>query len=78
MGHYSHGVELKTDVSREAIRRIRSTGANIRMQSPVIRHVNDDAGIWKDMWREGADQGLIPYYMFVERDTGPKNGLNSR
>ena len=49
MGHYSHGVELKTDVSREAIRRIRSTGANIRMQSPVIRHVNDDAGIWKDM-----------------------------
>ena len=54
MGHYSHGVELKTDVSREAIRRIRSTGANIRMQSPVIRHVNDDAGIWKDMWREGG------------------------
>ena len=42
------------------------------MQSPVIRHVNDNAGIWKDMWREGADQGLIPYYMFVERDTGPK------
>ncbi|MEO1597311.1 MAG: lysine 2,3-aminomutase [Planctomycetota bacterium] len=72
MGHYSHGVELKTDVSREAIRRIRSTGANIRMQSPVIRHVNDNPGIWKDMWREGADQGLIPYYMFVERDTGPK------
>ena len=51
MGHYSWS-GVKTDVSREAIRRIRSTGANIA-QSPVIRHVNDNAGIWKDMWREG-------------------------
>jgi hypothetical protein len=25
------------------------------------------------MWRDGVKLGLIPYYMFVERDTGPKN-----
>ncbi|MEM9082073.1 MAG: lysine 2,3-aminomutase [Planctomycetota bacterium] len=73
MGHYSHPVELSTDVSREAVRRVRATGANIRMQSPVIKHVNDNANVWGDLWRTGVQQGLIPYYMFVERDTGAKN-----
>lgn len=72
MGHYSHPVEFSTPVAREAVRRIRSTGANIRMQSPVIRHVNDDAEVWQSMWREGVRLGCIPYYMFVERDTGAR------
>ena len=25
------------------------------------------------MWKKQVQLGLIPYYMFVERDTGPKN-----
>ncbi len=73
MGHYSHPVELRPKIAQDAIRRIRATGANIRMQSPVIRHVNDDARVWADMWRTGARLGCIPYYMFVERDTGARN-----
>ncbi|MEM9372619.1 MAG: 4Fe-4S cluster-binding domain-containing protein, partial [Planctomycetota bacterium] len=73
MAHTSHPVELSTDVAREAVRRVRSTGANIRMQSPVIRHVNDDAATWSDMWATGVQMGMIPYYMFVERDTGAKS-----
>ena len=72
MGHYSHPVELSTDVAQEAVRRIRSTGANVRMQSPVIRYVNDNANTWAEMWRRGVQLGAIPYYMFVERDTGAK------
>jgi len=72
MGHFSHAVELSTDVAREGIRRIRSTGANVRMQSPIIRRVNDDANAWVDLWTSGVRLGAIPYYMFVERDTGAK------
>lgn len=72
MGHYNHPRELSTPVAREAVRRIRSTGAQIRMQSPLIAHVNDDATAWADLWRTGVRLGAIPYYMFVERDTGPK------
>jgi len=72
MGHFSHPVELSTRVAREAISRIRGTGANIRMQSPIIRHVNDDADAWAELWREGVRLGCVPYYMFVERDTGAK------
>lgn len=73
MGHYSHPRELSTPLAAEAIRRIRSTGAVLRMQSPVLRHINDEPEVWSTMWREGVRHGAIPYYMFVERDTGPKH-----
>ena len=73
MAHFSHPRELETDLVREAIRRIRATGAEIRMQAPLVRHVNDDAAVWAGMWRTGVRLGLVPYYMFVERDTGPRN-----
>jgi len=73
MGHYSHSVELVPDVARLAVKRILSTGATLRMQSPVIRHVNNDSKIWEALWMDGAKLGAIPYYMFVERDTGPRH-----
>ena len=73
MAHFSHPRELGTGLVREAIRRIRSTGAEIRMQAPLVRHVNDKSAVWAEMWRTGVRLGLVPYYMFVERDTGPKN-----
>ncbi|MBL4689619.1 MAG: lysine 2,3-aminomutase, partial [Nannocystaceae bacterium] len=72
MGHYNHPRELSTPLAAEAIRRIRNTGAQIRMQSPLIAHVNDDVESWASLWRTGVRMGAIPYYMFVERDTGPK------
>jgi KamA family protein len=72
MGHCSHPVELSTDVARQAVRRIRSTGAQIRMQSPIVRHINDEAATWATLWRTGIRLGAIPYYMFVERNTGPQ------
>ena len=72
MGHYNHPRELSTPIAAEAVRRIRSTGAQVRMQSPVIRHVNDEPAAWAELWRAGVRLGAIPYYMFVERDTGPK------
>ncbi|HHJ14330.1 MAG TPA: lysine 2,3-aminomutase [Gammaproteobacteria bacterium] len=72
MAHYNHGRELDTPIAREAIRRVRDTGAVIRTQAPLLRHINDDAGVWADMWRTQARLGLVPYYMFVERDTGAR------
>lgn len=73
MGHFSHWIELVPDIAKEAVRRIRDTGANIRSQSPIIKHVNDDPDVWLRMWRDHTKHGIIPYYMFVERDTGAKN-----
>ncbi|MBN1447519.1 MAG: lysine 2,3-aminomutase [Bacteroidetes bacterium] len=70
MAHYNHHRELETSLAREAVRRIRDTGAVIRSQSPVLAHINDSPGVWELMWREQVRLGIIPYYMFVERDTG--------
>ncbi|MEX2301011.1 MAG: hypothetical protein WD733_08755 [Bryobacterales bacterium] len=73
MAHYSHPAELKPEIAREAVRRVGSTGAQLRMQGPLIRHVNDNAQVWAELWREGVKLGMIPYYMFIERDTGARN-----
>ena len=72
MAHFSHPVELEPAITREAVRRVRDTGAEIRIQGPLIRRVNDRPDAWADLWRTGVSLGMIPYYMFVERDTGPK------
>jgi len=72
MGHYNHWIELSTDVAKEAIRRIRNTGAQIRTQSPLIKNVNDDSEVWARMWKDQVKLGCIPYYFFVERNTGAK------
>lgn len=72
MGHYTHPRELSTEVAQRAVARIRSTGAQIRMQSPLLRHINDDPQTWAALWSTGVKLGCIPYYMFVERDTGPR------
>lgn len=73
MAHFSHPAELKTPFVAEAIRRIRSTGAQIRTQSPVLRHINDDPQVWAEMWRLQVNHNCIPYYMFIARDTGAQH-----
>lgn len=70
MAHFNHYAELGTEEVKEAIRRIRNTGAQIRTQSPIFRHINADAKVWSKMWRKQVRLGMIPYYMFVARDTG--------
>ena len=72
MAHFVHPRELGTPAVQAAIERLRSVGVVIRTQGPVIRHINDDANAWAEMWREQVRLGLVPYYMFVERDTGAK------
>jgi KamA family protein len=73
MAHFNHHVELSTDEVKKAIDRIRSTGAQIRTQSPVLRHINDSPEIWSAMWQKQVELGCLPYYMFVARETGAKH-----
>ena len=73
MAHFSHPRELRTEAARAALRRVRATGAVVRTQAPLIAHVNDDADTWAEMWREQVRLGAVPYYMFVERDTGARH-----
>ncbi|MGW8315564.1 MAG: KamA family radical SAM protein [Bacteroidales bacterium] len=73
MAHFNHYRELGTDAVREAVQQIRQTGAQIRTQSPLLKHINDDPKVWARMWRTQVDMGMIPYYMFIARDTGAQS-----
>lgn len=72
MAHFNHPVELSTKAVKQAIRLIRSTGVEIRTQSPILKHINNSAHAWAKMWRQQVALGCSPYYMFMARDTGAK------
>ena len=73
MAHFNHPQELKTEAVGKAIAALKSIGAEIRTQSPLLRHINDSPETWASMWREQVSLGLIPYYMFMVRDTGAQH-----
>lgn len=73
MAHFNHWRELDSEIALKAIERIRRVGVEIRSQAPVLAHINDDADAWARMWKMQVNVGIIPYYMFIERDTGASN-----
>jgi KamA family protein len=71
MAHLSHERELAPQKFKDAVYRIQKEAfATIRSQSPVMRGINDDAEVWANKWRKEVNMGIIPYYMFMARDTG--------
>lgn len=70
MAHFNHYRELETEAVQQAIKKIRATGAQIRTQSPLLNHINAKPEVWSTMWQKQVELGLIPYYMFIARDTG--------
>ena len=73
MAHFNHPIELSTDAVAEAIKRILMTGAIIRTQSPVLKHINDSSEVWAEMLKKQVSLGCVPYYMFVARNTGAQH-----
>jgi len=73
MAHFNHPTEMRHPAVREAVRRIQSTGAVIRTQSPILRHINDSTNVWASLWRGQMALGMVPYYMFAARDTGAQH-----
>ncbi|GAA1772870.1 KamA family radical SAM protein [Nonomuraea sp. AD125B] len=73
MAHFTHPRELEPPQVQAAVERIIGTGATIRTQAPLIRSINDDPAVWTSMWRRQLRMGMVPYYLFVERDTGPQD-----
>lgn len=72
MAHLNHWKEISTEAAQEAIFNLRKVGIVIRSQGPILKNINDSADIWKKNWSEQVRLGIVPYYMFVERDTGPR------
>eukprot|EP00542_Grammatophora_oceanica_P014959 CAMPEP_0194035488 /NCGR_PEP_ID=MMETSP0009_2-20130614/7909_1 /TAXON_ID=210454 /ORGANISM="Grammatophora oceanica, Strain CCMP 410" /LENGTH=521 /DNA_ID=CAMNT_0038676865 /DNA_START=77 /DNA_END=1642 /DNA_ORIENTATION=+ len=77
MAHLGHDRELSTQKFKDAVNRIQKEAfATIRSQSPVMQGINDDAEVWARKWRQEVQMGIIPYYMFMARDTGAQAYFN--
>lgn len=73
MAHFNHPDELKTPAVKEAVKRLISAGVQIRSQSPILKNINAHADIWAENWKEQVNMGIVPYYMFIPRDTGAQD-----
>ena len=73
MAHFSHPRELDSPLVQAAVKRILNTGAQMRCQAPLVRHINDDPDVWRALWKKEVRLGMVPYYMFIARNTGPRD-----
>ncbi len=73
MAHVNHPRALRSQEAQKAIRALQGAGVQIRAQSPLLKHINDDPATWAKMWQEQVNLGIVPYYMFVARNTGAQD-----
>jgi len=73
MAHFNHYRELEGEILEKAVKNIQSTGAIIRTQSPLLNHINASSEVWEKMWKRQVNLGMVPYYMFIARDTGAQH-----
>ena len=73
MAHFNHYKAMETDAVKEAIKKLQDIGVQIRSQSPLLKNINEDPEIWSIMWRKQVNMGIIPYYMFIARNTGAQD-----
>lgn len=73
MLHFNHYRELETEAVEKAVRRLSDIGAVFRTQSPILRNINAESETWIRMWQRQVSMGMVPYYMFVVRDTGAQH-----
>jgi KamA family protein len=71
MAHFTHHQEISEATKQAARRLIEEGGATIRCQAPIMKHINDNSDVWATLWQKQVSLGMVPYYMFIARDTGP-------
>ena len=68
MAHFDHPREL-TDPARRAIRAVQDAGGHAVNQCPLIRGVNDDPEVLRELFETATELGVPQYYVFQGRPT---------
>ncbi len=61
--HVNHPAELDAEDVRQALARLRETGATLLQQAVLLRGVNDDADTLATLYETLVGQGVLPYYL---------------
>ena len=68
MCHINHPKELSFQ-AKEAVEVLKSAGAVMCNQTPMLRGINADAAVLRELFEELSFLGIAPYYVFVNRPT---------
>lgn len=68
MAHFDHPRELTPDAI-ESVRWLQRAGATVVNQHPIIRGINDNVSVLRELWETLAANGVSPYYVFQCRPT---------
>lgn len=60
--HCNHPLELGSDLFSK-LRLLQRSGATLLCQSVLLKGVNDDAAVLKELFEELTDNGVLPYYL---------------
>ncbi|MEO3946920.1 KamA family radical SAM protein [Gorillibacterium sp. CAU 1737] len=66
MAHMDHPRELTPEACR-AFRALQDAGAIVMNQTPILKGINDDAGVLGELLDRLSWMGVAPYYFFVNR-----------
>jgi L-lysine 2,3-aminomutase len=73
IANFNHPNELETEAVKKAIKNIQATRAIIRTQTPLLRDINNNSNCLATLWKKQVNLGMVPYYLFIVRDTGAKH-----
>ncbi|NPD90635.1 MAG: 4Fe-4S cluster-binding domain-containing protein [Asgard group archaeon] len=73
MAHINHYQEMESFYFKMAVEEIKKTGAQILTQTPLLNQINASSDILAKMWKLQIDYNMVPYYLFIARDTGAQH-----
>ena len=68
MAHFDHPREI-SDLACGGIRAMQDAGAHVVNQCPLVRGINDDAGVLTELFEAATELGMPQYYLFQGRPT---------
>ena len=77
MNHFNHPREL-TREAREAVDLVHRTGTVQTNQTPILKGINDDAEVIRELIEELSFMGVPPYYLFQCRPTAGNKAYSTK
>jgi KamA family protein len=77
MNHFNHPREL-TKEARKAVELVQKTGTTLTNQTPILKGINDNEEVLRELLEELSFIGVPPYYVFQCRPTAGNKAYSTR
>lgn len=73
VSHITHPHELENQFFERAAETLSSADCDLKVQTPLMRGINDQPSTLARLWAGCHKHHLVPYYLYVARDTGAQH-----